>query len=658
MDDSFEQLVAALAISPLSTTVMSKIAFILKEQICQSISSFVVNSLQSLVTLEHWSWQVLSQDYRRWIDEQSCNQLFDALHSWNIKLISTNDEIQSDTKAMLLIPSKNEWIDGVLDQISTGDDTFVTVASLWFDILAYFVFEQSDVVCSPNIIHISNRLSRDFVMTDQYKSYLQKLCETNISNLNFPFTSQDIIKFLRDDYSEMILVQSNTLNSWNTELLSCVVHLTGLISSACWWGGQKTEHIEMLIPSEDTTHSLILAFIRIVSHPPFHRYVGISRCHLGFLSLSTNDTIQTTTAHLKKALFFVEMCDNYPMIYDILWSLSFNASIQEQLRSNSSFLAKLAKLENESSDSNIRRAVNGILWLLDSNHEDNVVSKNVNNKRFDVMISYSHKDQQICKQVHDKLVQAGYRIWIDFDQMHGNVMDAMAQAIEQSHAIIICMSEHYQRSNFCRAEAQYAFQRKLKMIPILLQKHYKPDGWLSFLISQLLYIDFTKHDFSKAIEILFKELKFAYSHNNATIASTKPKTNHTDQSIPFSSLTQLPSTRTTFPENIRDWTSSHVHSWLLENNLTQMARILTDVDGSSLIYLNEYIMNGEPQQILSLLQQDSHQHANEVLSLVELARFRSLIEKKGLTTLTSVKQFKNMNRTITNSDHSKCCNIM
>ncbi|CAF1677638.1 unnamed protein product, partial [Rotaria sordida] len=29
--------------------------------------------------------------------------------------------------------------------------------------------------------------------------------------------------------------------------------------------------------------------------------------------------------------------------------------------------------------------------------------------------------------------------------MHGNVMDAMAQAIEQSHTIIICMSEHYRK---------------------------------------------------------------------------------------------------------------------------------------------------------------------------------------------------------------------
>jgi len=301
MEDSFEQLVAALVISPLSTTAVSKIACILEEQTCQSIPSFVSNSLQSLLTLEHWAWQVLSQDFRRWIDEQSCYQLFHALYSWNIKLISITDGIQPDTKTTLLIPSNNEWIDGVLGQITTGHDTFLTVASLWFDALSYFVLEQPEVAYSPSIIHTNNRLSRDFLMTNQYKSYLQKLHQSNILHLvftkkqmfylktcsfslnvyfpsksqNFPFTSQDIIKFLGDDYSQMILVQSNTLDSWNTELLSCVAHLTGLISSICWWGGEKAEHIKMIIPSEDSTHTLILAFIHIVNHQPFHRYVCI-----------------------------------------------------------------------------------------------------------------------------------------------------------------------------------------------------------------------------------------------------------------------------------------------------------------------------------------------------------------------------------------------
>jgi hypothetical protein len=269
------------------------------------------------------------------------------------------------------------------------------------------------------------------------------------------------------------------------------------------------------------------------------------------------------------------------------------------------------------------------------------------------MISYSHKDKQICKQVYDELIRAGYRVWIDFDQMHGNVMDAMAQAIEQSHAIIICMSEDYQRSNFCRAEAQYAFQRKLKIVPILLQKHYKPNGWLSFLVSQLLYVDFTKYEFPKAIETLFKELKVAHLHDNASIAPVQPITNHSDLSIYSTSPAQLSLERTVFPENIRDWTNSDVHRWLSENNLTQMARILSDVDGRGLIYLSECIMSGEPQQILLLLQQDSYRRANEVLSLVEVARFRSLIERKGLGTVTSVKLLTNTR----NSNHSKCCNI-
>jgi hypothetical protein len=301
MEDNFEQLVAALTISPLSTSVMSKIVCILEEQTSQSIPSFVANSLQSLLTLEHWAWQVLSQDFRRWIDEQSCHQLFHALYSWNIKLISNTDATQSDTKEALLIPSNNEWIDGVLDQITIDHDTFLTVVSLWFDVLAYLVFQQPEAAYSPSIMHMNSRLSRDFVMTNQYKSYLQKLREPNISQIvftkkqmfylktcsfslsvyfssksqNFPFTSKDIINFLGDDYVQMILVQSNTLDSWNTELLACVAHLTSLITSTCWWGGHKAEHIEILFPFEDSDHIRILAFIRIVNHQPFHRYISI-----------------------------------------------------------------------------------------------------------------------------------------------------------------------------------------------------------------------------------------------------------------------------------------------------------------------------------------------------------------------------------------------
>jgi hypothetical protein len=77
----------------------------------------------------------------------------------------------------------------------------------------------------------------------------------------------------------MILVQSENMNSWSDELLSCVAHLTGFICATCWWGSETSENIEMIIPSTDTTRSHILAFIRIVSYQPFHRYISVQWYH-------------------------------------------------------------------------------------------------------------------------------------------------------------------------------------------------------------------------------------------------------------------------------------------------------------------------------------------------------------------------------------------
>ena len=183
---------------------------------------------------------------------------------------------------------------------------------------------------------------------------------------------------------------------------------------------------------------------------------------IGFLTVSKNDTIQQRTAEANKISLFMEMCDEYPIVYDILWALSFNHDIQLQIRQNTAFITKLTHRIKDYDNEQIRKTVQGILWNLESNQENRTSSTTEihNEKIFDIMISYSHRDEVICRQIYDELIRANYRVWIDFDQMHGNVMDAMAQAIEQSKTIIICMSEEYRRSNYCRAEAHYAFQRQ------------------------------------------------------------------------------------------------------------------------------------------------------------------------------------------------------
>jgi hypothetical protein len=319
------------------------------------------------------------------------------------------------------------------------------------------------------------------------------------------------------------------------------------------------------------------------------------------------------------------MCDQYSIVYDVLWALSFNQDIQQQLRSNSSFLSKLSHRINEcGDDEQLRKVVYGILWNLEINQDDRSISVINGDKKFDIMISYSHKEKIHCKQLYEELTKAGYRVWIDFDQMHGNVMDTMAQAIDQSHTIIICISEQYRRSNYCRAEAHYAFQRQRKIVPVLLQKHYKPDGWLLFLTGQLLYVDFIKYEFSRAMELLFKELhEMNFSETN--IVPVRPKE---DIAIAAPVLSQKAFVSPVRPQDMLEWTQTHVQDWLIEHKLIQMSHLLADCDGRSLVYLSKYMKHTELRHILTSFREDSLRRINQSLSYIELSRFQSLMDQK------------------------------
>jgi hypothetical protein len=372
------------------------------------------------------------------------------------------------------------------------------------------------------------------------------------------------------------------------------------------------------------------------------------------VNLSKIDAIQQKTADTNKVPLLIEMCDQDTMVFDILWALSFNHDIQQQLRSNTAFMTKLAHPPKDYASDQVRKMIHGILWNLESNNPDRPLAGSTDEKTFDIMISYSHKDEIICKQLYEELVKAGYRIWIDFDQMHGNVMDSMAQAIEQSTTIIICMSEQYRRSNYCRAEAHYAFQRQLRIVPILLQEHYQPDGWLQFLVGQLLYVDFTKYQVLQAVEMLIKELNAPVMYEIGAAPVLLKEEN--EVIIP---ITPKSSSVLMLPDNIRDWTQTHVQDWLIYHGLLQMSRLFANFDGQSLIYMNEFIKNVKLDQVVNLLQEDSLRRINQSLSLVELAYFRSLMDQQKLsqTSATVTKP------TRTNIDRLKrqsfvCCRMM
>ncbi|CAF4985625.1 unnamed protein product, partial [Rotaria socialis] len=82
----------------------------------------------------------------------------------------------------------------------------------------------------------------------------------------------------------------------------------------------------------------------------------------------------------------------------------------------------------------------------------------------------------------------------------GSTMVGIANAIENSEHVVICMSNMYKQSVYCQSEAHYAFERRCRLIPIIVESNYKPDGWLGIIVSGKIYVNFAKDEFSKAYE--------------------------------------------------------------------------------------------------------------------------------------------------------------
>ena len=78
------------------------------------------------------------------------------------------------------------------------------------------------------------------------------------------------------------------------------------------------------------------------------------------------------------------------------------------------------------------------------------------------MLSYQWDNQTEVKQLKEFLEEHDLKVWIDEEQMHGNIFSRMQEAINHSKVVVLCMSRKYELSDNCRLEFNYA--RKIKKI--------------------------------------------------------------------------------------------------------------------------------------------------------------------------------------------------
>ncbi|CAF2481350.1 unnamed protein product [Rotaria sp. Silwood2] len=619
MTDQYKFYLTQLQTSQISQSIFTYKQLFYMKTCSLSISSYSFGKNQKFPFTGDEILQYLAKDYLNIIYIHSFN-----VHSWSKELLACITYIMS----------------------------FICVYCCWDDDKTKYteILLPSEETCHEHIQSLIHIIS--------YKPFHQKiqtqrsndetiLIDTILSFLLSILHTYDSVSFIRFETNLLEILLPLAETSVYNRISLCAYGLLGEI--LC------DEHLKQV----KITDNLCEYFFYMLEQAGNHstkksQRILTSQLLRGFLSLAKNDAIQQKVADTKKVSFLIEMCDQYPIVYDILWALSFNHDIQQQLRSNQKLMLRLAHLKQELHHEPMGKITYGILWNLKSTHEDRELIEKDDQTMFDIMISYSHKDKIFCKQLYDELIKIGYRVWIDFDQIHGNVMDAMAQAIEQSNTILICMSEQYRKSNYCRAEANYAFRRRNRIVPILLQEHYQPDGWLLFLVGQLLYVDFTKYEFSQSMEVLIKELKAPVLQDyNLQRRESKDETNIISSNL---SIQQSRSILPVLSDNILDWTPTDIQHWLIGHNLVQMSRILSDYDGSSLINLNKYLTNVESQQIFKLLQEDSLRRTNQSLSLVELARLQSLVDQQQqiLETKSSEKKIK---KKISSRNKSSSCNF-
>jgi len=190
-------------------------------------------------------------------------------------------------------------------------------------------------------------------------------------------------------------------------------------------------------------------------------------------------------------------------------------------------LQSIHKSKSTKGSEEISRVVEGLLWKLQKEQQTPIQQLSTstpahNSYKYDIMISYSHSDKSICHAIYKRLEKDNFKVWIDKNEMCTETTDQMAKAIVESEFVLLCMSESYQESVYCRLEAHYALKQQRHMIPLIVAEKYKPKDWLDFIMGGKNYIDFVKLKFEPAYELIQKAIK-EYRDSSSLQTNTKVK---------------------------------------------------------------------------------------------------------------------------------------
>ena len=294
-----------------------------------------------------------------------------------------------------------------------------------------------------------------------------------------------------------------------------------------------------------------------------------------------------------------------------LWMLAFDDNNKDAIRKEAGGLEMLRELQH-SKDQEVQRAAAGALWELEGKTSRTAEKKEASGKH--VMISYQWDYQEVLIEVKNRLQANGYRVWMDLEQMGGSTLEAMAKAVENSSVVLVCVSQKYKESPNCRSEAEYAYQLRKDIIPLMMQHKYKADGWLGMLVGTKLWIDFqSKHVVESGVGKLIKELGGRGKDVDVTDGPTEPIV----QRVEADAIASQPSAPAA-----SGWTNKEVKEWLKEIGLEKVCKEdISEVNGETLIDLQQ-LREECPEYFYRCLEQNLN-----LRNMVDVFKFKKELNK-------------------------------
>ncbi|KAK3095310.1 hypothetical protein FSP39_013076, partial [Pinctada imbricata] len=506
--------------------------------------------------------------------------------------------------------------------------------SIWFPVYYCFnvLWNYSDASLKVAKDLADNDGVRFFTVNCDHEPYLKNLHSKNVyyvvkasmSILQNIARNADVKKFFKECDTSKVMLKFAKSEIESQEMLRVLAMLTLAHTT-------EEEENEKIIDETGVIDAIVKYTGKAVKNPK-RRHLGFTPHELidGLSKLAVNDSNKKKIIDAESLPIFLDLLkgefpEEQAIAAKALWNLSFDKDVATKIKEHPEMMESLEKLKS-SYDKSVQRNVNGLLFVLKGENDvSKVRPKSGKRNKGHVFLSYSWNEKDIVMKLRERLKQAGYEVWIDVERMGGSTLSAMADAVENAAVVIICMSEKYKQSPNCRLEAEYTYQLRKDYIPLMLQRSYRPDGWLGMILGAKLYFDFSgKYPFEKPWNGLTKELK---SHSSLHTSESSGK-DGTDApivaipAVPVGSTPGIQRSHSTSSNNsaVLRMTTDDVSNWLRSLKLDGCVPSFAQFDGRLLSQLR--MMKSEAAEY--------YYHSLEKqlgMNLVEILTFTEGLEK-------------------------------